>query len=476
MFNRSFLSLVIVSTLLFSGCFIRGRVVDVNGIGISGVTVTLKGAATMTTTTDSDGYYRFGDRDTTISSGSYTVAPSKPGYNFTPAGKNITIAPQAAGVLGDVPLGISGVDFAISAPSYETTAAFHELLNLILQTDSLFLEGKRAVPDETSVIEGYRWLTEVLSVALDCYMWGDMERPAMVPIVGPTRKFMGDNADAYYYYAPIDPNRSYRIQGVRGDAAYLSLTVYGGPQDGRWSNRIVCTLNDRNMVFNEDDTFEVILSPNEQPGNWMKLEPDAECVITRDYLLDPVNGRETSWQIEAVDPAPPPRLSDADMARRLRYTANFLRDSFAVSPMALDDSHPMIDEVNAISEPYPVPQVTVGWAAHDASYAMGSFDLEEDQALIIEGTSPECVFWNMCLWNPYLQTYDYRYEQVTINGGQVQYEDDGSWRIVISSRDPGMPNWVSTADHRQGLIWFRWFLPESMPIRPESRIVALSDL
>ena len=43
----------------------------------------------------------------------------------------------------------------------------------------------------------------------------------------------------------------------------------------------------------------------------------------------------------------------------------------------------------------------------------------------------------MCLWNPYLQTYDYRYEQVTINGGQVKYQDDGSWRIVVSARDPG---------------------------------------
>jgi hypothetical protein len=74
------------------------------------------------------------------------------------------------------------------------------------------------------------------------------------------------------------------------------------------------------------------------------------------------------------------------------------------------------------------------------------------------------MFWNMCLWNPYMQTYDYRYEQVvTINGGQVKYEPDGSWRIVIAAQDPGVPNWVSTAGHRKGVIWFRWFLAEKQP-------------
>jgi hypothetical protein len=364
----------------------------------------------------------------------------------------------------------------MSKHTYETTAAFHELMDLIRQSDKLFLEGERAVPDEVSVVEGYRWLTEILAVALECYMWGDMARPMMVPIVGPTRKFSGDNADAFYYFAPLDPDRSYRIRGTRGDAVYLSMTVYGGPKDGHWSTRIVCTLNDRNMVINEDNSFEVVLSPNEHPGNWMKLEPDAECVVTRDYMVDPVNGKKASWQIEAMDPAPPPRLNDADMARCFRLATNFLSDAFAMFPMQTDDSHPMIEKVNAISEPYPVPQVTFGWAAGDASYAIGSFSLDDDHALILEGTSPECAFWNMCLWNPYLQTYDYRYEQVTINGGQVKYQDDGSWRIVVSAHDPGVPNWVSTADHRQGVIWFRWFLPEAMPVRPQASVVALSDL
>jgi hypothetical protein len=321
------------------------------------------------------------------------------------------------------------------------------------------------------VLEGYRWLTEILSVALDCYLWADEARPTIIPIVGPTRKFGGDNADAMYTFAPLHPERSYRIRGVRGDACYLSLTVYGGPRDGRWSDRIVATLNDRAIQFAPDGSFEVRLSAQEQPGNWIRLDPDSVCVVTRDYLVHPKSGRYASFAIECLDPLPPPRLSDEDLARRFHAAANFIRDMLKITPLPLDPA-----KRNQIDEPYPVPQRTYGWAAADAAYAMGSFELGEGEALVIEGRAPRCVFWNVCLWNPYLQTYDYRYEQVTLNGGQVEYEPDGSYRIVIAALDPGVPNWISTADHPRGRIWFRWFLPESPPTRPLARVVPIAQL
>ena len=85
-----------------------------------------------------------------------------------------------------------------------------------------------------------------------------------------------------------------------------------------------------------------------------------------------------------------------------------------------------------MDEPYGVPRQTFGWAAGDAAYAMGSYELGEDEALVIEGRSPACAFWNVCLWNQFLHTYDYAYERVTLNGAQVVYEDDGSWRLVVA--------------------------------------------
>lgn len=352
---------------------------------------------------------------------------------------------------------------------YETTTAFKELMDLIRSSDAVFLDGARAVKDDISALEGYRWLTEVLSVALDCYLWADAERPAFVEIVGPTRKFGGDNADAFYYFAPVDPQRTYRVRGKKGDACYLSMCVYGGPTDGHWSNRIVSSLNDRQMQFAADGSFELTLSPAAHGGNWLKLDPDAVCVVTRDYLVDPKRGKKATYDIAAVDATPlPPRLTDAELARRLRATANFIRDMLNITPLGLDAL-----EANALQDPYRVPEITYGWAAPDAVYSLGRYELGENEGLVLEGRSPQCAFWNLCLWNPYLQTYDYRYEQVTINGGQVAYEPDGSWRLVIAARDPGMPNWLSTAGHQRGVLWFRWFLADALPPRPQARVVKL---
>ena len=343
--------------------------------------------------------------------------------------------------------------------AYETTDAFRELLDLIGSAEGLFLAGDRAVPDEVSVVEGYQWITQILAVALECYLWADEDRPTMVPITSPTLKWGGDNADAYYWFAPVSPSRRYRVFGVRGDSAYLSFTVYGGPSDGRWSDRIVTTVNDRTIEFGPDGSFSLELGPFE--------DATSNAVVLRDYLVDPVRGRRTSVAIEALDPAPPPRRTDADVAARFRRSANFLRDLLAIFPLARDP------EPNTVQEPYAQPAITYGWAAGDAAYAMGSYALEDDEALVIEGRSPACAFWNLCLWNQFLQTYDYRYERVTINGGQCEYEPDGSWRIVVAHRDPGVPNWLSTAGHREGRLWFRWFLAESLPERPTTHVIKL---
>src|SRR5579863_804470 len=55
--------------------------------GLSGVTMTLSGSATATTTTDSSGNYSFPN----LLNGSYTVTPSKSGFTFSPTSLPVTI-------------------------------------------------------------------------------------------------------------------------------------------------------------------------------------------------------------------------------------------------------------------------------------------------------------------------------------------------------------------------------------------------
>jgi hypothetical protein len=352
----------------------------------------------------------------------------------------------------------------------ETEGVFRELLAELSALHDRLVE--QLGDDELTLLEGHKWMLSILQVAADVQLWADTARPRFVEIVGPYKKWGGDNADAFYCFAPLDPSRTYRVVVEPGDAVYFSLTVYGGPDDGRYSERIVGTVNGRDAARRADGSLHIVLSsdPSEDEGvASITLAPDAVAAITRDYLDDPSSGRRATWQIETLEPPATFTQTDADMARRFRAMLTWIREQAQMVPLALGTP-------NTVDPPYPVPTTTFGWAAGDAAYAMGSYELAEDEALVIRGRSPECAFWNMCLWNPFLHTYNYDYARVTINGAQVIDESDGSWVIVVAPRTVAHPNWVSTAGHRRGRIWFRWFLPEHTPEQPVVEVVPVSAL
>lgn len=350
-----------------------------------------------------------------------------------------------------------------------TSPVFHELLDELRALEKRLLTSPNALNDEQYRIESYKWILSITQVAFDCFVWADRDNPRFVDIAGPYKKWGGDTADAFYQWMPIDPSRTYRVTGRRGDAAYMSLTVYGGPADGRYSDRIVGSLNDRELGVGPHGDFELWLSPT-QPADadaaarWIKLDLDAVCAVTRDFLADPATGTRAAWHVETVDPPSAWRANDDRLAAGMRAALTWIRDQAGIVPLRLG-------EPNQVDDPYPVPKQTVGWAAGDAAYAMGSYVLADDETLVLRGRSPDCAFWNLCLWNPYLHTYNYDYDRVTINGAQVVYEDDGSWTIEVAARDTGHPNWVCTQGHDRGLLWFRWFLPESTPDRVSAEVV-----
>src|SRR5690606_21969229 len=70
-----------------------------------------------------------------------------------------------------------------------------------------------------------------------------------------------------------------------------------------------------------DGTFELLIGPDVDPADGIRLEPDAVCAITRDYLADPEHDRRAEWRIEALDrPAtlPPDRRRPGPALPRCR--------------------------------------------------------------------------------------------------------------------------------------------------------------
>ena len=350
----------------------------------------------------------------------------------------------------------------------EAGRAFRELLDVLRDADDTFLDGPRADMDALGIAEGYRHLTHLLGYAFDLYLEGDPQRPAFTPLASPTRKILGDNVDSIYHFAPLSGDRRYRIRGRCGNEVYLAFCVYGGRPDGEWSQRVVANASQRNLAFAADGSFDILLAADASPPHGIRLEPDAVCVISRQYFGERTGARAAEFTIEAVDPvAPPPPLSDAVLARRLRAVATFIRETIQFTP--LPGSLPP----NLLGPPLPWNPQSSGWGTPDNVYSLGLFRLEPDEALVIEGRSPRCTYWGAQVWNRYMQSLDYRYHRVSLNHTEVALEPDGSFRLVVAHRDPHMPNWIETAGHREGVVFCRWLQAESMPEQPASRVIAL---
>lgn len=306
-----------------------------------------------------------------------------------------------------------------------------------------------------------RWLTTVLHIAVQTNLWARPDRPRFVEITGPTLRWGGDNPDATYAHVAIDGHRRYRVRAKVGTAVYSSLTIYGGPCDGHYSTRIVGTVRLHELPVDAEGWCSFVLGD----GGDLPLAADAEVGVTRDYYREVEDRVPTDWRIEALDG--PPRLED-EVLDGLRRSINWLQDQAAIVPVEL--------EGNVMQAPYPVPEHTFGWAAGDAAYAMGAFELYEGERLVLRGTSPECAFWNVCLWNPLLHSFDSRDGTPTSrHDGEIELDADDGWTVEIGTGPGAGPNRLSTQGRTRGLIWFRWFLPVATPGPVAAELVPTSS-
>ena len=121
--------------------------------------------------------------------------------------------------------------------------------------------------------KGFRLLARNISLALQFNLENiDPDFPELQRYFDPTRKQGGDNTDALYVGAPINGEHTYRIVGNRGTARYFAVTVL---EDGNtpWGGAVVGNLIDRQIAVAADGSFEIVLSPDEHPGNWIKTTP-----------------------------------------------------------------------------------------------------------------------------------------------------------------------------------------------------------
>ena len=360
--------------------------------------------------------------------------------------------------------------------------AFDELLDLLAELRDRYAGPEWLVQEPDDVGEALRAVLHLLEASLLSRMESSPAHPWLREFPLPTRKFLGDNADAVYYETAISPNHTYRLRGNVAGAVYVSITLEGGAPDGGFSPKTAGVINDTQFDVASDGSFEIRLGGDPSDRNWLALPPDATRILTRHYYEDdvpaPREPRHVDWQIEVLDPGPPPDPpNDANVAAAIRRAATFLRS--ATLDMGPPPRENQPDFVSRVPNefPKPVKPGDHGLAAADAAYSMAPFLVPAGQALVIEGRWPDdCRSANVCLWNRHMQTFDYLNRQVTLNRRQTRTETDGSFRIVVAHEDPGVPNWLDTEGRQFGLVFFRYMLPESEIETPRATLVPADSL
>jgi hypothetical protein len=90
-------------------------------------------------------------------------------------------------------------------------------------------------------------------------------------------------------------------------------------------------------------------------------------------------------------------------------------------------------------------------------YGFGRFELEDDEALILEFDKPAARLWSVqWLLDPWYENPELLHRLTGVTGAEAHVDRDGKVRIVFSATDPGIPNWLDVSGYRRGLFVTRW--------------------
>ena len=373
---------------------------------------------------------------------------------------------------------------------------------------------------DQNLAEGYRYLAGFLHSAIERAFGEDPARPSFRNALSITNRATIDNADAIYFFAPIDGREQNVLRGRVADCRhwrgetpaangpkaphYLIFEATAGPLTGDSGDLRELTpgvrartgwLDGGALEVDADGHFEILLAP-ERPaghrGNFMSTL----AVLNRPHPFDPsvpkeryanyLSGRQLfyDWQNEEAihfeieqpahrGSAPPPydAARAADELRRcgeiVRGQMHFWNAFWTVLMGTYGERKGTLPGYafprNAFNEMNAASGATGGGMGTNL-YAGGVFELEEDEALVIENrVRRPAQYVGFQLGNLWGESLEYGHRTGSLNGAQMHTDADGVARLVVAHRDPGVPNWLDTAGHREGFLTPRWAYSETPP-------------
>ncbi len=336
---------------------------------------------------------------------------------------------------------------------------------------------KRMREDPQIQQEVARLVLQSLTLSSISALGGDGDHPAFLPGIGELLNVGQPNADTLYRMTPITPGGTYRLRGKQGslNTAVIGQVGAGSFDAGGDSDHPGATRNYLELGSLSTDSegrFDVILSterPENHEGDWWQLHPKTHRLLLRLVSSDWGEEEDPTIAIERLDaPVEKPRSPAPELERDLRrlpQATAFMAGMFVDKVVELRRE----GYINELKE----FDVSGTGGLDGQFYYEGAYDLAEDEALILEAKHPEhCEYRSLILTNELYQTTDWYNNHSSLNGSQAEVDADGVLRIVVSEKDPGVPNWLDTAGYPRGVVQGRWTHCTDQPI-PSVKKVAV---
>ena len=341
---------------------------------------------------------------------------------------------------------------------------WQELTDAIEFATTCILEDRDPLNDRERA-DGDLYITRILTAVMQSSTLAlDPDRPSFLTMLESVRFMGAAGPDIDYDVAAVRPDSLYSITGTRGDATYVGIVVYAGAgADG--ASAIVESV-DVDEILNADGTFA-----------WEFSHPEAARVIVRQYFHDRATQSRGAWSIERIDAgaddagnaAAGRRMGTMEMQARVSNAASTVRWNIQLNQLWTPERRDFPNEFVRQSS----DDIIAAIPNPDVVYSTAWWKIAEDEVLVITFTPPETTYWSLQLCDRWFQCFPDR--RSNINNREVEVNDDGSVRIVISDGDLGVPNWLDTSGHRTGVMFFRW-LHADIAEQPVCRVMKRSDL
>lgn len=334
----------------------------------------------------------------------------------------------------------------------ESVQAFERLQSTLDELKELVLADSET---EREASEGMRAILRVLAMSIDVTGDANPKAPHFARMDTKIRKVGGDNPDAEYDNIGLDNRWDYVIRGNVGSVRHLSFTISGSPgANGRPG--IIGYFNERTLEPDAKGNFEIQLTKKDAGGrNWVDTSSGIRSILIRQYIGDRETEDLATYEVEVVGreaDSEIPYSTDAEIAVALAgatYGTQYMMTMHRTLMPQLFETPNRFARLNS-------DDFGADISGTDNLYMIGTFQIEEDEALVIETDPLDVRYWNLAIESRWHESVDYLTRRTHRSLDHAVVDADGKLRFVLAHGKTPHPNWLDTGGHDEGFMTFRW--------------------